>query len=153
MNLTFQKDEIIKEVYRRLSYISGKRASGADDYFRFSPCEADIPLFLRLADEAVALIVGRLGTLCSSSSISHNTFSFNIVCREVTVSGEDIGFHPVAISLFGSIVCRIVYLWLRISGFDSHPEWDAAAEAELSLLMSTLNARNRSPLKPRPVMP
>ena len=125
--------ELMEQVFSRLEYFAGKNSSNSSEYFTFTPCKADIPLFHSLLLEAAGWIVCNLPTKAASFSLEADTLTFTFFSN----AGYDkIADTTIQTVLQKAIICKTFHLWLTLTGHPQNTKWEEKA-LQLSQLISS----------------
>ena len=143
----FSYQALLKGVFFRLEYISGKGASDAREYFRIAACNADSELIDSLLRETLA-------SLCAKSeSFFH---SFTIVDDRVEVCLTDTGNKSGCTATEALLECAIIYgvifRWLEFCGHPDSGVWSEHADYTLGSLLSAMRFRGKLFRRPNPPM-
>lgn len=117
-----------------LQYISGKKAVTADEYFRFTVCEADGELLDRLMRESIIWMSLQMHKCWGGSEITEAAvilnFDFDSEPGDPRVRSEEISWL-----VFDILVYRMVFLWMKISGWNETDYWNGKSETLLNHLV------------------
>lgn len=112
---------------RLLQYLSGKRAKSSEEYFCFTVCEEDRPLIGKLLRESLAWMSVRLARFWRSVEIAESRvvvdFDFGAPEDGASVLKEELEWLVKDILLY-----RMIYLWLRITGWKDLSGWEGKSE-------------------------
>ena len=146
MKIIFSSSDLMDSVKRILQYVSGKQTRIPEDYYRYVPCSADATMLSQLLRESIAWLSARTIMMWEGASMVSDTIE---ICFKVSSKPLN-ELH--ASEEFKSIVkealqCRIIFLWLRLAGWDRLEEWDDKSEQ----LAAEINRQLRLnvPLRPR----
>lgn len=126
-------NDLLNSVRGLLKYISGKKAATADEYFRFTVCEADEELLGRLMRESIIWISLKMHKWWIGSEITEATvtlnFDFDSEAAYTKARSEEFTWL-----VFDILVYRMVFLWMKISGWNETEYWNSKSETLLSHL-------------------
>ena len=125
--------ELMETFTLLLEYLSGKRARNADEYYRFTVCDADSRLLHRLLRESLAWISANAVKIWGGSVIMDDTIKigFGFGSEE----GDDLArtdeFRWMVTDL---LIYRMIFLWLRLTGSLEALQWESRSVSLLEKL-------------------
>ena len=150
LRLELSVSDIVGAVMLRLEYFSGKRASSADGFYRFSPCEADMPLLHELCRDSLVAVADALGSVCAGFSFRADGILISLRVSSA-VEGNETYHELLEERLRTALTAHILFRWLVLAGSPEAASFASEAAAGLDLLAALLRAP--SPLRPRRTSP
>ena len=148
--IEFGFTELFDYVKVLLQYLAGKNGKTSEEYFRFTVCDADLPLFTELLEESLLWLSLCVRRFWGGSAVNANLITIclnvNSVKKEQLPSTEELGRILRDILAF-----RIIYLWMRIAGWSDFSFWDDKALGLMSEFRRLLTVSHG--LRPRRSFP
>lgn len=132
---------LFNDIKLQLSYISGKRATSQNDYFRHVVCETDYPLLRSITAETLAFMSHEARMADFNFSIEEERIIIRI--NKNCYISKDLLYHI--------LLKRILHRWFIISGLDIP---DCLLDKPSDILTDFIrNERAFPPLHTRPITP
>ena len=123
--------ELFDYVKGLLQYLAGKNGKTTEEYFRFTVCYADLPLFSELLGESMVWISLRIRRLRGGSAVDKDLIT---VCLNVDSKKEE--QLPSAKELHRMVrdvlAFRMIFLWMKIAGWSDFSFWEDKAVSLMS---------------------